>query len=319
MQEGWYSIKQISQLTGLSTFVIRKWEERYVCVRPQRLHNGYRVYSEEDLQRLLRIKQLVDRGYTVKNALMTLADRPCEAPGDAAEPASGEASSSSGAIDAVELDGDGEALSSSDKCIGRLLSAAERCDAKSIRSYLLQSIHEKGLAFLLNAVLPCFLRAMREEWTADPRSELQRHVAATVVRDFLIQQRASVSERDDAPLLIGACLPSEHQEIPLHLVMLEASLKGWRTLYLGPSPSRAALEHAVERLKPNKVALYAATPCRFDDDPALLRFVEGLSKKYPRCSFYIGGEGVCSDDRVKRLSYVFPFKTLKTKLAHDEA
>lgn len=63
-----YFIKQVSEITGLSKLVIRKWEERYQIVIPKRLDNGYRVYTEADVTKILSVKDLTDQGYSVKQA-----------------------------------------------------------------------------------------------------------------------------------------------------------------------------------------------------------------------------------------------------------
>ena len=63
-----YSIQQVSEHTGLSKQLIRKWEDRYAIVTPQRLDNGYRVYTEQDIAVLTRVISLMDEGYSVKQA-----------------------------------------------------------------------------------------------------------------------------------------------------------------------------------------------------------------------------------------------------------
>ena len=63
-----YFIQQVSEITGLSKLVIRKWEERYQIVIPKRLDNGYRVYTEADVNKILSVKNLTDQGYSVKQA-----------------------------------------------------------------------------------------------------------------------------------------------------------------------------------------------------------------------------------------------------------
>lgn len=45
-------IKDLSRQTGLSTKTIRYYEEMGVLPEPQRLPNGYRVYGQDDLERV---------------------------------------------------------------------------------------------------------------------------------------------------------------------------------------------------------------------------------------------------------------------------
>ena len=51
------TIKEIEELTGLARANIRFYE-REGLISPERMSNGYRNYSDDDLQELLRIKLL---------------------------------------------------------------------------------------------------------------------------------------------------------------------------------------------------------------------------------------------------------------------
>ena len=52
-------------MTELSTHAIRKWEERYHLVHPQRGPNGYRTFTEDDVQFLLYLKSQLTNGETI--------------------------------------------------------------------------------------------------------------------------------------------------------------------------------------------------------------------------------------------------------------
>jgi DNA-binding transcriptional MerR regulator len=55
----------VSRLTGINPHVLRVWERRYGAVTARRADNGRRMYSREDVDRLLLIKHLVDRGDSI--------------------------------------------------------------------------------------------------------------------------------------------------------------------------------------------------------------------------------------------------------------
>ena len=87
-------IGAVARLTGVSAHTIRKWEERYGAVKPSRTAGGKRLYSDEDVQRLILIKRLADRGLSLKGlaslsldqlagrwATVSEAERPCARPG----------------------------------------------------------------------------------------------------------------------------------------------------------------------------------------------------------------------------------------------
>lgn len=59
-----YPIRAVARLTGLSADTLRAWERRYGAVTPLRGSRG-RIYSATDVQRLLRLRQAVDRGHAI--------------------------------------------------------------------------------------------------------------------------------------------------------------------------------------------------------------------------------------------------------------
>lgn len=61
-----YKIGSVARLTGLTTHALRKWEDRYQIVAPQRTTAGDRLYSQDDLTRLALSKALVDHGMALK-------------------------------------------------------------------------------------------------------------------------------------------------------------------------------------------------------------------------------------------------------------
>jgi MerR family transcriptional regulator, light-induced transcriptional regulator len=63
--ESGYRIGAVCRMTGLSQHVLRVWEKRYGAVQPQRSETDRRLYLESDINRLLMLKTLVDRGQAI--------------------------------------------------------------------------------------------------------------------------------------------------------------------------------------------------------------------------------------------------------------
>ena len=60
-----YPIKVVSQMTGLSAFVIRAWEKRYSVVIPSRTETNRRLYSENDIEKLRLLNEAVQGGHNI--------------------------------------------------------------------------------------------------------------------------------------------------------------------------------------------------------------------------------------------------------------
>ncbi|HAR45654.1 MAG TPA: MerR family transcriptional regulator [Nitrospiraceae bacterium] len=64
-----YRIGEVSRLTALEPYVLRYWETEFPLLRPDKGKSGQRIYKENDLKNILRIKQLLyDEGYTISGA-----------------------------------------------------------------------------------------------------------------------------------------------------------------------------------------------------------------------------------------------------------
>jgi DNA-binding transcriptional MerR regulator len=60
-----YRIGAVSKLTGIRPDTLRIWERRYNVVEPSRTVKGGRLYSRDDVSRLMKIKTLVDQGHAI--------------------------------------------------------------------------------------------------------------------------------------------------------------------------------------------------------------------------------------------------------------
>ncbi|HWF43178.1 MAG TPA: MerR family transcriptional regulator [Candidatus Kapabacteria bacterium] len=86
----YYSISEVSRLTGLEPYVLRYWESEFAELKPQKNRAGNRIYSNRDIKFILRIKELLrERRYTIEGAKHILKqDRAAdsEAPVEASAP-----------------------------------------------------------------------------------------------------------------------------------------------------------------------------------------------------------------------------------------
>ncbi|ART63636.1 MerR family transcriptional regulator [Kushneria marisflavi] len=60
-----YPIREVSRLTGVNSVTLRAWERRYGLIQPRRTPKGHRLYAREDIERVERILQWLNRGVPV--------------------------------------------------------------------------------------------------------------------------------------------------------------------------------------------------------------------------------------------------------------
>ncbi|WP_051530052.1 MerR family transcriptional regulator [Anoxybacteroides tepidamans] len=280
-----YNIQQVAHITGLSKQLIRKWEERYGIVHPKRLDNGYRIYTQEEVNALLYVKSLVEQGQSVKQAAMQLQK--------------------TGGLKPTVLSGRTEYMHPEiNEHVRSLLNEGALCNEAKMSRILQQAYHIYGLQPFLRSVVIPFLREVGQRWNDGRWGEYQEALASLVVRDFLVQLRRNFYVDENAPLLLGTCLPHEKRENPLHIILLECMLHGWKTVMLGPSPSLVAIQSAVERLHPKKVVLSAVTTVPFEQNEQLLQELDEFAECHPQIEFYIGGPGAMQHTQGQPLQFI---------------
>jgi MerR family transcriptional regulator, light-induced transcriptional regulator len=68
------TLKAVSKRTGIPAATLRTWERRYQFTHPLRSATGYRLYSDEDVDRILQVKQLLEQGVRVSEATAALVE-----------------------------------------------------------------------------------------------------------------------------------------------------------------------------------------------------------------------------------------------------
>jgi len=270
-----YSIQQVSDMTGLSKQVIRKWEERHEIVQPKRLGNGYRTYSKKDVNVLLSVKTLADKGFSIKQAATLVIE---------------ENKNENQALKQEPI----QQIEELNNHVFQLIEKGTHCDEVEINLILQQAFHYHGLSNFLTSVVIPFLHEIGKRWEKGEWDAYQESISSMVVRDFLVQIRRDFKYRENAPLVLGACLPNEQHEIPVQILLLQLMQLGWKTLLVGSSPAPGSLESIVEKLKPVKVLLSASTTIPFEMNPLLLKKIDDYAVENKHIDFCLGGHGAVS-------------------------
>src|SRR6185503_12047484 len=73
-----YRIGGVASRTGLSEHVIRAWERRYGVPTPQRSAGKYRLYTDDDVRLLQRLRELTEDGVPISQAVDVATGRGAE-------------------------------------------------------------------------------------------------------------------------------------------------------------------------------------------------------------------------------------------------
>lgn len=69
----YYSISEVSKITGLEQYVLRYWESEFEQLKPAKNRAGNRIYTNRDIKLVLHIKHLLrEERYTIEGAKQIL-------------------------------------------------------------------------------------------------------------------------------------------------------------------------------------------------------------------------------------------------------
>jgi DNA-binding transcriptional MerR regulator len=72
----YYSISEVSKLTGVEQYILRYWETEFGQLRPSKNRAGNRIYTNKDINLILQIKKLLrEEKYTIEGAKKILDDK----------------------------------------------------------------------------------------------------------------------------------------------------------------------------------------------------------------------------------------------------
>ncbi len=71
----YYSIGDVSEMTGLKQYVLRYWETEFSILNPAKNRAGNRTYKKEDIETIRFIEELLySKKYTIRGAKQYLKD-----------------------------------------------------------------------------------------------------------------------------------------------------------------------------------------------------------------------------------------------------
>lgn len=232
-----YSIGKAAQLAGLTTFLIRAWENRYSVVEPGRNEGGQRRYSDKDVERLRSLSRLVQSGHRIgdiagmdeRGLSILLADDKAPIRSDYVDMAYG---------------------------------AMEAFDAPGLQAILEQAGSELGPVAVSDRVIFPFMEEVGRSWHENKVRVMHEHLASTVVFSFMSRLLAGITAPDDAPWAVVATPPGQQHNIGAVCCAVAAADAGWQVKNLGTHIPADEMLAAVERTGAGILLLSIVFPAR---------------------------------------------------------
>ncbi|RYY71922.1 MAG: MerR family transcriptional regulator [Chitinophagaceae bacterium] len=226
-----FTIKDLSNLSGIKAHTLRIWEQRYNFLKPSRSFTNIRYYSNEELKTILNISLLNKYGFKISHIDKMTAGEMSEK---------------------ILLLHQSEAQQ--ERIINDLVNHMISMDMDAFSDSLNSYIESKGIEkMIMNLIFP-FLEKIGILWLTNHINPAQEHLVSNMVRQKLIAGIESSKPALSSAKKVLLFLPEgEHHELGLLFIHYLLKRKGVAAIYLGANLPLEDLNYVVEHKKPDYI------------------------------------------------------------------
>ncbi len=225
MSETKHPIQIVSRRTGLSTDVIRAWERRYKAVKPTRSSNGRRLYSDNDVKKLMLLQRIISGGRRIgdiaKLNIQNLEDL-IESDESATVVKTSLANRPSTGSVMEHFDGSIEAI--------------RELDATKLIQLFEIAYKELGPVFLLEDLFAPLIQHVRDECKLGSFRQSQEKFVVELMKSFLLINSSKIKKPLSNKILIISPI-SHNDNLSMLRLCLVCEDSDWMPIYVGTSTS----------------------------------------------------------------------------------
>jgi DNA-binding transcriptional MerR regulator len=267
-----FTIKAVSQATGVSIETLRAWERRYRVVEPRRDPNGRRSYAPGDVIRLRKLREATERGHPISKLARVSEEELSGLLADAAR----------GAVTGGPTRSFAE----------QMLLAAEQYRPDDCDQALSMALALLPLPQVVDEVLVPALLEVGERWHAGTFTIAQERIVSNAARKQVSLVLDTYNRIATGPPIVFATLADERHELGILMCALLAAARGVRCQYLGPDLPPADV--AVFADKVGAAAVVLSFVRRESSAAAELLLADFLKRLPRRIAVWIGGQGAAA-------------------------
>tara|TARA_A200000113_G_scaffold124312_1_gene111917 strand:- start:2228 stop:3109 length:882 start_codon:yes stop_codon:yes gene_type:complete len=260
-----YSIDQFSQITGITKFVLRTWENRYGFLKAQRTDTKIRFYTDDLLVRALNSNYLLENGYKI-SAISKLSHDEISSKVD-------------------EIKNGFEDNSIETYYIAKLIKSALDFDSNLFNSTYEKGVQELGILEFYKSVLLVTFSKIGIFWLTNRIAPSQEHFLSELLKQKIGAAADSVSNDEIKKNSWLLFLPeNEFHEIGLIFAKFLLIKNGFEVVYLGSNVPYGSLLQLAEKKHIDNVLFFSVS----NTSKSNLDFtINYLNKSFPKSKHFL--------------------------------
>ncbi len=260
-----YSIKDLEKLSGIQAHTIRIWEKRYKLIIPKRTDTNIRVYTDEDLKRLLNVSMLNHNGLKISK-IARLNDEK---------------------INQEILNLTSNSLNLGNQVDSLVLSMVE-LNENNFESILYTLINQHGFENAFTNVVYPFLSKIGVLWQTGNINPAQEHFASNLIKQKLFAAIDSIPVNKSSKHQFIIFLPEgELHELGILFYNYFLRKAGIYTIYLGQTVPLKDLISVQQAYNADFMLTSIITSLQ---ENHIHNYIESLSKTFKKQKIFFAGE-----------------------------
>jgi len=261
-----YSIKDLEHLSGIKAHTIRIWEKRYQLLDPDRTDTNIRLYSDNDVRRILNVTMLIKSGYKI-SSIATFDEAKLQA-------------------EVLRINRN---FNDPEKNIDQLLFQTINMNTLGFELLLDKIILDNGFSKTIQNVIFPFFERIGILWQAGSIFAAHEHFVSNLIRSRLIRETGKFENQESAKTVLFFLRENEWHELGLLYFNFLAAQAGLRCVYLGQSLPFSDLANLLIN---NEFDFICTSFIHAIEKPELEQYLANLSLVFNRNKILISGRQI---------------------------
>ena len=232
-----FTIKDLSNLSGIKAHTLRIWEQRYNFLKPNRTFTNIRYYSNDDLKTILNIALLNKYGFKISH-IDKMSEQEVK--------------------EKILLLNQSQAKQ--ERIVNELIQKMIDLEIESFEETLNLHIASKGIERTITNIIFPYLEKIGILWLTNHINPAQEHLVTNIIRQKLISGIENIHSPLTSNKKILLFLPEgEYHELGLLFMYYILKTRGIYVLYLGANVPLKDVEYLVNYKKPDYLYCHLTT------------------------------------------------------------
>lgn len=261
-----YKIRQVIDLTGVSEFLLRAWEDRYSAIKPARSKTGRRLYSQNDVLKARALFSLTQLGHRV---------------GDIAQLSLNELNQ----MLSQSLGDKNPGISNLSPVVDEIMTQVQKFAWQDVRMLILEN-HKieiqkkeksKPLNWIHNLIVPLLSEVGRQA-DMGHLSIAEEHILSAIIKESLSFQSEIRPTNRKGPRIAFATPEGDYHDIGIAIGAYIANRLGANTLFLGAHMPKTELAAVCVRYRATHLVLSSTADRKDGAKDQYLKYLNFLDR-----------------------------------------